>query len=1061
MHELLATLNDKQRQAVQATTGPVLILAGAGSGKTKTLIHRIAYIIAQKKAKPWNIVAVTFTNKAAQEMKERLQALLGKHITTLPIVGTFHSFCVQILRRDIEQLQLGYTPNFVIYDDNDTDRLIKKCMKDLGFDTKTIAPRGIKTIISQSKNQLKDAATAASEAEEFLEKTAAAVYEKYQQELQASNVVDFDDIIRLTVQLLETKPAILKKYQAAFTYLLVDEYQDTNHAQYMLIQLLAKAHNNICVVGDDFQCVTPETKIKTPTGWVLAKNVKRGTSLLAGAGRGKVVSASVSHIFQKQVETQVYEIRTKKGITLQLTGNHMTFARLQLNSKYHYVYLMFKAGVGYRIGTATGSRFTSGKYQHGLIVRANQERADKIWVLKACPTKKEARYFEMYYAFQYGIPTVVFSAENLSVLDNKDISNLYKNIDTTARVKKLCEDFNIALDYPHHRPSGTTRFQTERKVLRLDWFAHDRITSTKPWHAARLALHSTNGALKKKLQAAGYVIRNAKHGWRMEITRSQFKDIEKIGQHITQLIKDIECVRGAWLNSNKKMLLLPAAHLQPSMIVPILQNNTVIEDEIISVESRPYKGMVLDFNVKDVHNYCANGIVIHNSIYSWRGANMQNILDFEDDYPDAQVILLEQNYRSTQLILEAANEIIKYNTKQKSKILWTENDRGNKLKVIQVLNEQAEGEAIIREIFTAEIGITETLKLNEDSESDELTYINEDSAHQRPESLLDRIIQSQTFREYKLDQQLESTIRKKLYSTNLTDYVILYRTNAQSRALEEAFLKYNVPYRIIGGIKFYERKEVKDMIAYVRSVINPLDWVSLERIVNIPARSLGANSWRKIEALCREKNISYLDLELNDLAALRPQQHTAFTQFQKTMKALSKKAQGKVSASELLTAIMSKTGFADQFNTKLPEDERRLENLEELKSVTKKFDHLEGTASINAFLEEVSLISDQDELDERAPAVNMMTIHAAKGLEFPNVFIAGMEEGLFPHSRSLFNPQEMEEERRLCYVALTRAKHQAYLLYAAQRTVYGNTQITAPSRFIKDLPKDLVDNNIN
>lgn len=685
MHELLATLNERQRQAVQATDGPVLILAGAGSGKTKTLIHRIAYIIDQKKAKPWNIVAVTFTNKAAKEMKERLYKLLGKQVTTLPIVGTFHSFCVQILRRDIEKLEYAYKSTFVIYDDGDTDRLIKKCMKDLGFDPKTIAPRAIKSLISKAKNQLKDQSTAAAEAEEFIEKTAASVYSQYQKELQESNAVDFDDIIRLTVQLFEQHPDVLKKYQQAFTYLMVDEYQDTNHAQYTLIQLLAKATKNICVVGDDFQ-----------------------------------------------------------------------------------------------------------------------------------------------------------------------------------------------------------------------------------------------------------------------------------------------------------------------------------------------------------------------SIYSWRGANMQNILDFEDDYPDAKIILLEQNYRSTQTILEVANEIIKHNTKQKSKVLWTENDRGDRIVVLNVMNEQAEGEAIIREIFN----LNEADSIEEDS--DELEYVEE--------SMLDKIIRSQAFREYKTDKQLERTIQQKVRTTKLSEYVILYRTNAQSRALEEAFLKYNVPYRIIGGIKFYERKEIKDMIAYVRSVVNPLDWVSLERIVNIPARSLGANSWNKIEAACREKGIPYLELQEADVTTLlRPQQQTAFLAFQQIMKKLSKKAEGKFSASELVAAIMHDTGFADQFKTKLPEDERRLENLEELKSVTKKFDHLNGAESINAFLEEVSLISDQDEIDEYAQAVNMMTIHAAKGLEFPKVFIAGMEEGLFPHSRSLFNPQEMEEERRLCYVAITRAKQKAYILYAAQRTVYGNTQISAPSRFIKDIPKNLVE----
>lgn len=700
MHELLAPLNDRQREAAQTTDGPVLILAGAGSGKTKTLIHRIAYLIATKQAKPYTILAVTFTNKASKEMKARLQRLLAGNVTHWPIMGTFHSVCVQMLRREIAVLD--YDSRFVIYDDADTMNLIKKVMKDLRIDTKAVAPTGIRYLISKAKNELYTPEQYEAEAGDTLERTAAQVYVHYQAELKRNAALDFDDLIRLTVKIFQDHPDVLKKYQEAFHYILVDEYQDTNHAQYVFINLLAKKHQNLCVVGDDFQ-----------------------------------------------------------------------------------------------------------------------------------------------------------------------------------------------------------------------------------------------------------------------------------------------------------------------------------------------------------------------SIYSFRGANLQNILEFEEDYPKAKIILLEQNYRSTKSILTAANEIIKYNVKQKEKTLWTNNDHGHKIVIKAVADEQAEGAYIIREIFMPEKSAA-TAQQPDGAEADDIQYIDEENdnpaetAVPAKTNMLDRLMRSRTFQHYQADQRLLDRIRQQLRLIDLTRYVILYRTNAQSRALEEAFLKYHVPYRIVGGLKFYERKEIKDLIAYIRVVANPNDWVSLERIVNVPARGLGMNTWHKIESACRDLNKNMLDVDLAELPITRPQQQESFGRFQTMLRKLHTTVE-KRTPSEIVDLIIRQTQFKDQFNTKLPEDMSRLENIEELKSVTKSYDHLLGHDGLLAFLEEITLASDQDDLDEKNNAVNMMTIHAAKGLEFDTVFIAGMEEGLFPHARSLFQPSEMEEERRLCYVALTRAKRRAYFMYAEQRTVFGHTQITAPSRFLNDIPKQLID----
>lgn len=884
-----------------------------------------------------------------------------------------------------------------------------------------------------------------------LEQTVAQVYQGYQTELHTNNALDFDDLIRLTVALFRDNTSILKKYQQAWRYILVDEYQDTNHAQYSLVELLAQEHQNLCVVGDDFQCVTPNTKIKIPSGWKRAKDIQIGDKIIAGGGRNSTLTTTIKKKYSRTVTTDLFQITTKQGHTVKLTPRHIVFASLSNQSLYYYVYLMYRQTLGYRIGLVQGKRTSSGRTQHGLQVRGNQERADKMWIIRVCTNKQEAQYWEMYYAFYYGIPTTVFSPDNLTSIGRQEINQLFQNINTAERVEQLCQDLYLDLDFPHYRPSGTTRFKTERKVLRLDWFADTRRSTASPWCATRVALHTTNAQLKRTVVKHGYSARRSKKNtWRLELTRLKIAAAEQEAKKLQLLLPGVEMVRSAWLTDTKKMLLMPAAHLRVSMLLPILKNNKIIADEIVAVKKMPYHGPVIDIDVQTVHNYCANGVMIHNSIYSWRGANLQNILDFEDDYPKATVVVLEQNYRSTQSILAAANEVIKYNTKQKDKTLWTENGRGEKIIVQVVPDERAEGEYIIAEIF----GLTTTERAAGD-ELNEIQYVRENEPTPAA-SMLDRIMHSRSFQQQQRAIHWQHSIQQRLRQLKLSDYVVLYRTNAQSRALEESFLKYHVPYRIIGGITFYQRREVKDVIAYLRVVVNPADWVSLERIIAVPARALGPNSWQKIEQACRQQHCTYLEITPEQLPSLRQQQREAFAQFQTIMQAITKQA-AKLTPSETLELLLRKTGLRDQYTSKNRDDLARLENIEELKSVTKRFDHTVGSDGLHAFLEEVSLVSDQDQLDDTHNAVNLMTVHAAKGLEFPQVFITGLEEGLFPHARSLFNPIEMEEERRLCYVAITRAKHHLYLSYARQRTVYGKTQITAPSRFIADIPEQLLD----
>ncbi len=636
---MLETLNDQQRQAVEATDGPVLMLAGAGSGKTKALTHRIAYLVAVKKVSPMNILAVTFTNKAAGEMRERVLKLLGRSPNDrsyLPYMGTFHSICVRLLRREHEAA--GLPSNFLIFDAGDSLSAVKQAMRSMAIDEKQFAPNLIHNLISSAKNELIGPGSYADLAAGQAQNIAAKVYPAYQAILKQAGALDFDDLIFETVKMLK-KPEILKKYQEQFQYIMIDEYQDTNHAQYQMAKVLAAGHHNICVVGDDWQ-----------------------------------------------------------------------------------------------------------------------------------------------------------------------------------------------------------------------------------------------------------------------------------------------------------------------------------------------------------------------SIYSWRGANFQNILDFGKDYPEAKVIKLEQNYRSTKNILDAAHSIISKNTRRSHKELWTEHAAGAAIVVEQVYNEIQEGERII--------------------------------------------------------QTIERQVRE--HKRALSDFAVLYRTNAQSRSLEEAFLRYNMPYKIVGGVRFYERKEIKDALAYLRFVYQPSDMISFNRIINLPARGLGDKSLQVFTSFAREYGYSLLEglANVDEAAGLQPRAAKALQSFGILINSL-RDAMKTLTVAELLELIVKKSGYLEFLDDGSIQSADRIENVKELLSVATEYNEL----GLDGFLEEIALISDIDNYSNDANAVTLMTLHAAKGLEFPVVFMPGMEEGIFPHSRSLFDGEQMEEERRLCYVGMTRAREQLYLLYATSRLLYGSTAHNAPSRFIMDIPAELQENN--
>lgn len=647
MEEILEQLNSPQREAVTTTEGPVLVIAGAGSGKTRALTHRVAYLIQVNGVKPAAILAVTFTNKAAAEMKERIAELLKVKISNnsyqnynLPTIGTFHSVCVKILRRDIEKI--GYKSGFTIFDDQDQLSLVKKVMKELEISTDQFKPRAMLGAISKAKNEMQDAQSFVASVGGYWEEMVAKVYARYQQRLKEQDAVDFDDILMLVVKLLQTFPEVLEKYQNIFHYIMVDEYQDTNKAQYTIIKMLSQKFGNLCVVGDDWQ-----------------------------------------------------------------------------------------------------------------------------------------------------------------------------------------------------------------------------------------------------------------------------------------------------------------------------------------------------------------------GIYSWRGANIQNILDFEKDYPAARVIKLEQNYRSTQTILDAAYGVISKNTNRKDKKIWTENSGGHLVTSFEADNERQEAEFIISEI--------EKLKRENDY--------------------------------------------------NFSDFVVLYRTNAQSRIIEEAMLGAGMPYRIIGGVKFYQRKEVKDMIAYLRLIQNFNDGVALERVINEPKRGIGVATMGKWTIAAREKGLNVVDFGLQlathklVVAKSKMDAITKFAEFIQRMSIIKNKLQ----LTDLIQKVFIESGYEKSLLDGTEEGEMRHENVRELLTVAKKYDEFENDEGLKLFLEEVALIADTDNVDQKKDAVHLMTLHSAKGLEFRIIFIAGLEEGILPHSRSMLDASEMEEERRLMYVGITRAKEKVYLLFTAERNIFGSTQVNAPSRFLDDIPEELLE----
>lgn len=998
MLDLKNLLNKEQYEGATTIEGQVLILAGAGSGKTRVLTHRIAHMVEDLNIAPYNILAITFTNKAAKEMKDRVRALIGECAENMWI-STFHSTCVKILRREIDKI--GYKSSFTIYDSSDQKTLVKECMKTVNINDKDISEQEIISKIGKAKDRMQTARSFKLENESnFRENKIADVYEMYQKRLKENNALDFDDLIFKTVELFKSNPETLEFYQRKFKYIMVDEYQDTNGAQYELVKLLASKYKNICVVGDDDQCLVEGTMVSTENKDVEIEKLMKEDLVRVASGNGETSLLKISDINKKKYCGKIVKITTKNNRVIKATPNHISFGKISLEEDKYYVYLMYKSGFGYRIGQTSSVRSRDDRDASGLAIRLNGEQADKMWIIKVCDTKGDATYYEQYYSVKYGIPTIVFNSRGRNItISQEQIEKMFKEIDTINAAEKLMEDEFLYNEYPHHLSNAVIRGDSIRKRVNLSFFGGKKSVQ-RGIYSHRIGLNSSGDDSKNKFIEDGFNVRDGQiNTYRVETERALYDEAEEFARKLSMVEENFEIVKKAKLSNDKSFMFMPIGSFKPGMSIAIQDNEKIEEDIVISVELEDYDGYVYDLNIDNARNYIANGIVVHNCIYQWRGADIKNILDFEKDYPDAKVIKLEQNYRSKGNILNAANVVIVNNSNRKSKALRTEQELGSKIKVYRAYSDSDEGDFVGKQILD--------IRKNED----------------------------------------------KKYN----DFAILYRTNAQSRIFEESFRRKGIPYKIVGGTRFYDRKEIKDILAYLKVLINPQDDISIRRIINVPKRSIGDATVNKIQDFADSFELNMWDAlsEVRSIPTLTPRNVSCIDPFVQLMENLMILSET-TPVSMLIETILEDTGYMDQLKKSNEiEDKSRIENLKELVSDAVDFEKNSEDKSLSAYLEKVSLVQDTDKIEDEDDSVVLMTVHSAKGLEFPVVFMVGMENGIFPGSASFEKESEMEESRRLCYVGITRAKEILFMTSAEVRRVFGKTVAYSQSDFINEIKPDL------
>jgi DNA helicase-2/ATP-dependent DNA helicase PcrA len=901
--DVLEGLNPVQREAVLHHEGPLLVVAGAGSGKTRVLTHRIAHLIKNHDISPFELLAITFTNKAADEMRYRVGGLVGP-VAEKMWISTFHSACVRILRRDAPKL--GYPSSFTIYDQADAVRLTGYVIRDLNLDSKKFPPRGTHAQISAAKNDHVTAAQFAERATMAFERKIADVYSSYQARLRQAGAMDFDDLLLVTVELFREMPDVLDHYQRRFKHVLVDEYQDTNRVQNELVLQLAGEHRNVCVVGDSDQCLPPGTLVSTPDGPRPIESIGTGDLVLGTAGRRDLASGQVTHVHEGTYHGPLYGV-TAGGRTVRGTPHHIVLAT--------------GVAAGRNLGALALHPRLGWWCPAGVV--PDVVPGASVWLLPAPAS---------------GLP-----AEPAGSSDENE-----------GAAKAMLAEFDLHTDFPHRRPSAPH---------------------------VELTMFGAKG---------GHVVR----GGGRDVTYSGYG--AAVTEAARRSLRTARPIRRQAIVAGELYEFLPLSHLLPGMRVLVDTGDGSLEPaEVETVERQDYDGPVYDLEVTPTHTYVVDGVLVHNSIYQFRGADIRNILEFEEAFPDATVIVLEQNYRSTQTILDAANAVIAHNAGRKPKELWTDSGAGS---------------AIVR--------------YHADDEGDEAQWVAREMSRLHSEG------------------------------ERWGDIAVFYRTNAQSRVLEESLLRLGIPYKVIGGTRFYDRREIKDVLAYLRAVVNPVDEVSIKRVLNVPRRGVGDGTVGRLDAWARANDVPFIDAlrRADDVTGVTSRARRGIESFLALVDEIAElRAEG---PAPMLRAIVERTGYAVELEREHTiEAEGRLENLAELVGSAQDYD------DVDVFLEQISLVADTEEVPPDADETSalLMTLHAAKGLEFPSVFLMGLEDGVFPHLRALGDPAQLEEERRLCYVGITRARERLYLTHAWSRQLYGSTQYNPPSRFLDEIPSTLVE----
>jgi DNA helicase-2/ATP-dependent DNA helicase PcrA len=962
---ILNPLNDAQRAAVTAPLGPVLVLAGAGSGKTRVLIHRIAWLIQAEGVSPHGILAVTFTNKAAAEMRGRVEQLLGSPGGALWL-GTFHGLAHRLLR--LHWREAGLPQGFQIMDAEDQLRLIKKLLKSQNLDETRWVPRDLQYFINKHKDEGRRPKNLHA-AHDATEQQMIKLYADYEETCARSGVIDFAELLLRAFELWRDNSELLQHYRRRFHHVLVDEFQDTNSIQYAWIRLLVGSEGAAFVVGDDDQCLAAGTLVTMGDGAKRPiESIVAGDLVMSSYGSGDLRPAEVTERFVHRRQGRLVCLHLRSGTVLKSTPEHTHFAGYVLGQtpQTYFLYLMHKEGVGFRLGTS--QVYTNGqeKPMVGFSQGALQEQhADAVWILRTHSNENEARFDEITTSLRLGIP-----------------------LSTTA-AERLLEEAGLDIDRPHHLPRSRN---SRRRNIVITLCADRRGAS--PMHTIGIVGNSTGD--RATLEGLGLRVRTAKahsRSWRYETARADFGELMSIARRIRDRLDGRYVLHGRMLQ--KSLPFITAASIRPGMVMAT-ENGSFEVVERISHED--FDTEVYDLNVDRTHNFVAGGLITHNSIYRWRGARVENLHKFRQDFPHAQMYRLEQNYRSTSAILDAANALIANNTGRLGKTLWTKGPAGDPVKLFAAYNERDEADFVVTRI-------------------------------------------------------LEWTQRGGLRR----EAAILYRSNAQSRAFEEALIQARVPYRVYGGLRFFERAEIKDALAYLRLMTNRDDDASFERVVNLPPRGIGAKSVDAIRAAARAAGSSLWRAAAAGVAAGESGRASgALLTFMQLIEKLAHGIDALPLQSQVDQAITG-SGLIEHYQKdKADRGEARVENLLELVSAARGYEPEGDMPPLQSFLAHAALESGETQGDAWEDCVQMMTLHTAKGLEFPLVFLCGMEDGLFPHQRSVNDLDGLEEERRLCYVGMTRAMKQLYLTYAEQRRLHGVDSYNAPSRFIQEIPPAMV-----